>query len=179
MFWLAEAQSPLLRYQRDALQAGEWWRLWSGHWVHLGSSHLLLNLLGLGLIWALVGRAMSVWAWLLFVSMLAPAISLSLYSWLPSLQWYVGLSGMLHGLLLIGALLLWWRGQAEAILLLLLLLAKLAWELWQGNEQAMDDLIGARVISEAHLYGAACAAIYAAVMFAWQRCCCRINGKKR
>src|SRR5690606_33885017 len=42
--------SPALRYERADVLAGEWWRLLSGHVVHLGVSHLVLNLAGLVLI---------------------------------------------------------------------------------------------------------------------------------
>jgi len=39
-----------LRYQRGAILDGQWWRLISGNLVHLGWSHLLLNLAGLILV---------------------------------------------------------------------------------------------------------------------------------
>ena len=42
--------SPILRYDRAAVAAGEWWRLFSGNFVHLGYWHLLLNVLSLALL---------------------------------------------------------------------------------------------------------------------------------
>ena len=44
---LGEAGFEALSYQRDRITSGALWRLLSGHWVHLGWAHLLLNLAGL------------------------------------------------------------------------------------------------------------------------------------
>ena len=49
----------LLEYQRRAIGEGELWRLFSGHLVHLGWEHLLMNLVGFWLIWALLPGAWS------------------------------------------------------------------------------------------------------------------------
>ncbi|MBE0509906.1 MAG: rhombosortase [Chromatiales bacterium] len=168
VYGLAEPQSAALRYQRDALQAGEWWRLWSGHWVHLGGIHLLLNLAGLALIWLLVGHAVSIRTWLWFIPINTLAISLSMLTWLPDLAWYVGLSGLLHGMLLLGAVWIWRRGQSEGMWWLLLLLCKLGWELWQGGSRSSTAYLGGEVISEAHFYGALWAGLHALVLVAWQ-----------
>jgi rhomboid family GlyGly-CTERM serine protease len=132
--------------------------------------HLFLNLAALTLIWLLVGRAVSMRAWLLFIPINAMAVSLSMLIWQPDLLWYVGLSGLLHGMLLLGAILLWWRGQAEGMWLLLLVLCKLGWELWQGGAlySESEAYLGGKVISEAHLYGALWAAVHALMLIAWQ-----------
>lgn len=36
-----------LEWSREGIPDGEYWRLLTGHWVHLGLNHLLLNLAGL------------------------------------------------------------------------------------------------------------------------------------
>ena len=46
----------LLQYDRAALATGEWWRLVTGHLVHLGWDHLALNVAGLIGLWWLYGR---------------------------------------------------------------------------------------------------------------------------
>jgi len=53
-----------LRYERAALQHGQWWRLISAHLVHLDVRHLLLDSAGLVLLWALYARELRPWQWL-------------------------------------------------------------------------------------------------------------------
>ena len=58
-----EGGRRLLRYDRVALAAGEWWRLLTAHVVHLDTRHALLNCLGLALMWALFARDYSPRQW--------------------------------------------------------------------------------------------------------------------
>jgi len=161
---LGDGLAELLQYQRDAILSGQWWRLFSGHLVHLGWSHLWLNMAGLTLVWALVGEAFTPrqWWWLITFSMLG--ISSGLLWWLPGVMWYVGLSGLLHGMLLAGILQLLLRGEREVWPLLLLVLAKLLWELWSGPLPGSREAAGGEVLVEAHSLGALCGAVYCAVL---------------
>jgi len=146
--------SPALRYERADVLAGEWWRLLSGHVVHLGVSHLVLNLAGLVLIgWSFgPGLRASTWLWILLASTLALAAGFLLLA--PQLAWYVGLSGMLHGLLLGAALLDHGFGRGLRLALVVGVLAKLAWEQWAGALPFTAEAAGGPVVVDAHLYGA-------------------------
>src|SRR5260370_30014667 len=53
---LGDSVSQLLRYDRSAIAAGGWWRVLTAHIVHLDVQHLVLNGLGLVLMWSLVAR---------------------------------------------------------------------------------------------------------------------------
>ncbi len=141
----------LLQYQREAISAGAWWRLLSAHLTHLNPTHLLLNLLGLALSWALVGRRLSPRRWLLALPLLALGVGLGLWLFSPEIAWYVGLSGVLHGVLVLGALAGLRQEPLESGALLALVLAKLAWEGWSG---AMSTAWVGPVVVRAHLYGA-------------------------
>src|SRR5260221_13119293 len=55
---LGDSSSALLRYDRSAIAAGGWWRLLTAHMVHLDAHHLMLNGLGLVLMWALFAPAL-------------------------------------------------------------------------------------------------------------------------
>jgi len=53
LLWLVPTTHSALLYDRTAILRGEWWRLWTGHWVHFSFSHLAWNLavlLGAGLL---------------------------------------------------------------------------------------------------------------------------------
>ncbi len=142
-----------LRYQRTAILHGQFWRLLSGHLVHLGKAHLLLNLCGLGLVWALFARELSGLAGWLVLLCSALGVSLGLLLFDPALDWYVGLSGVLHGLFVAGALRLWRERPTEAALMLTVLAGKLLWEQWLGPMPGTSAIAGGPVIVDAHLFG--------------------------
>jgi rhomboid family GlyGly-CTERM serine protease len=166
---LGDAAGELLKYQRASILSGEWWRLFTGHLVHLGWSHLWLNLAGLLLIWALVGRAMTLRQWLLLISLSLILISVGLLLWLPNLMWYVGLSGMLHGLLVAGGLSQALRGEREGLILVLVVMGKVGWELWQGPLPGSREVTGGEVVVQAHTLGAGAGVLYVMVLTGWQR----------
>lgn len=142
-----------LRFER-ALTGAEPWRLLSGHLVHLGWAHVGMNLAGLMLIWALFGHALKPWVWVAAFVACALAVGLGLYWHDTDLAWYVGLSGVLHGLLVLGALASLRAERRMALLLLVGIAAKLAWEQFTGVDTGTAALVGGAVIVNAHLYGA-------------------------
>src|ERR1700758_2795528 len=87
-----------LQYDRSAIAAGQWWRLLSCNFVHLGFWHLAFNLASLVLLVLLCPERLPAWAWLLRVLALGLGMSLGLYYLSPQLPTYVGLSGMVYGL---------------------------------------------------------------------------------
>src|SRR5215472_8744792 len=74
-----EGGRGLLRYDRAALAAGEWWRLITAHLVHLDLRHALLNCLGLALVWALFARDYAPRQWLVIVAASVAAIGAGLW----------------------------------------------------------------------------------------------------
>ncbi len=147
---LGAAERVALRYQREPLAHGEWWRLLSAHLVHLSFEHALLNGAGLLLLWVLFARAYSPrrWAWILLTSVLI--IDAGLWFLRPAVEWYVGASGVLHGALAAGALAFYRRGDGAGAALLLLLVVKLAAEQYGGASLFMHDL---PLVPDAHLFG--------------------------
>jgi len=143
----------LLRYDRMAiLDAGEYWRLATGHLVHGSFRHLALNLAGLAVLVSLFPRHYSVRNWLWIGAASVVAIDLGFVWNEPQLTWYVGLSGMLHGILAAGTI-AWWRFESKALALglTLVVVAKLAWEQVHGALPLSGDMT---VIVASHLYGA-------------------------
>lgn len=97
------AGGDLLLYDRSAILHGEWWRLWTGHWMHFSTSHLVWNLV------VLLGAG----AWLErlqpnrlpgFLLLSAPLISVILLIGEPAMQIYGGLSGLATGAVVLLAL---------------------------------------------------------------------------
>ncbi len=143
-----------LRYDREGILNGEVWRIITGHLVHLGWPHLLMNLIGLILIWLLFGHLIKRNSWLIICTTSAIGISAGMMVFNPELKWYVGLSGVLHGMFVAGAIVSVKAGYRAELLLLLLLTGKLAWEQVVGPLPGSAEFAGGNVIVDAHLYGA-------------------------
>jgi len=168
---LAQALGPVvnsaLRYDRAALASGQWWRLWSAHVVHLGWDHFALNVAGLvGLWWLYVTQATRR-QWIIVAFISAAFISAALYVANPEVQWYVGLSGVLHALWAAAALAMWRRSRTESIAALALLGAKLAWEYFVGPLSSGGNT-ALVVITAAHRYGAVAGLGCAAALRLWR-----------
>jgi len=159
-----DSLSELLRYQADAIKAGEIWRLLTGNLVHLGWAHALMNLLGLLLIWGLFWDCFRQGQWLVITLISGLAVSLGLLFLNPQLVWYVGLSGALHGLFVAGAVGGIRRGDRREAILLAAIVAKLLWEQNFGTLPGSAEMAGGPVVVDAHLYGAMGGAL-AALLF--------------
>ena len=146
---LGDSASALLRYDRGAIAAGGWWRLLSAHIVHLDLHHLILNELGLVLVWALFAQDYDPVEWCAIVLAGALAISSGLWWLSPRVGWYVGASGVLHTVMGAGAAKHLFERTWDRWILFPGLCIKLAWEQWGGHAQPL-------VVVDAHLYGAAC-----------------------
>jgi len=153
LHWPELAAALLL--DRPAVAQGQWWGLWSGHLLHLDLSHALLNLGALAVILMLAWRQRMLAELAVAALVAMPLLSLALL-WLdPQLDWYAGLSGLLHGLLV---MVLVRRGDMLAIVLLLLLVAKLACE-WRFGSHGQQF----EVVTLAHRLGAALGVLWAVV----------------
>ncbi|MDX1404046.1 MAG: rhombosortase [Woeseiaceae bacterium] len=157
----SDSARELLRYERQA--AGEIWRFLTAHVVHLGYLHLALNLLGLGVVWLLVGRRFGHRQWYFVIVTCAVSVSVGLW-WLDSdLDWYLGLSGVLHGMLAAGAV----RGirelPVESLAICAILAGKLAYEQFAGPLPGAAS--AGPVIVNAHLYGAAGGALCGLILY--------------
>ena len=166
---LGDSINELLRYDRGAIAAGGWWRLLTAHMVHLDLHHLLLNELGLVLIWALFAGDYDPLEWCIIVLSGALAISCGLWWLSPRVSWYVGLSGVLHTIMGAGCA----RHLAERAwdrwILIGCLGAKLAYEQLGGHEPAL-------VVVDAHLYGAACGFVVGALL-SWRAAIIRLRSR--
>lgn len=140
-----------LRFDRPAIAAGEWWRLLTGHFVHLDGDHLLVNVFGVALMWALFARDYSPlrWAAIYFASCLS--IGAGLWFLDPGIDRYVGASGALHGVMAAGTLAHLRRRDLDGWILAVFMISKLIYEQSVG---ALPFMAAGETIVDAHLYGA-------------------------
>lgn len=153
----------VLIYDRAALAAGEWWRIWTGHLVHFGWPHFiadagLLMILG----WTLGKQFRTASAWALTVQ---PAFITAIIYWMdPLMTRYAGLSAVNLGLLLLLAI-RGWQGNLRDWFwpaIIVIYVVELVQEIVRGGQgggfiQFDDPTV--KVATSAHLAAAAYALI--------------------
>lgn len=165
LFILPQPVQQYLEYNRGAIADGQLWRLLSGHLLHSNSYHLVMNMAGLIVMMLIHGalpRRLALWWQYLIFSI---AISIGLWFLSPDIQLYVGLSGVLHGLLCFGAVLDIRQGYRSGYLILVGVAAKIIAEQYFGPDADLSAKIAAEVAIDAHLYGAIAGIITGAICF--------------
>ena len=151
--WLGDDALLVLRYDRAEIASGDFVRLLSGHGVHLGAAHYLMNIAGLGLVWYLVGGSFSQPQWAAIIVTSIVVMDLGFWLLMPDLDWYVGLSGLLHGMLAAGIAGIWRTRKVEAAIIASLMALKLGYEALVGPVPGSAGIAGGDIITEAHLLG--------------------------
>ena len=142
------------QFDRILVDQGQYWLLITGHLVHLNWTHWALNMAGLVIVAVFFSLYGNIFDWLFVLLFSAIVIGLGLYWFHPELIWYVGLSGVLHGLFIYGAIREIRFYPFSGYVLVLLLAAKLFWEYMSGPLPGSEEMTGGRVVVEAHMYGA-------------------------
>lgn len=166
---LGDSGREWLRYDRSLIAAGQWWRLLTGSFVHLGWWHWFLNEMGLAVLVLLCPQPLSLAVWLRRLGFLSVGMSLGLYLWVPRLQSYVGMSGVIHGLFLLGLVPQVLKKDLIALGCLVYLFGKLAWEIYSGAPVSDEAALGGSVVLESHLFGTLAALAYGLIFRAFTR----------
>lgn len=145
--------SDLLAYDRQQLNSYQLWRLITGHFLHTNGMHLLLNIAGLILLWALHGHYYQTSHYLSIFLILCLGTSSCLYLFALQMHWYVGLSGVLHGFFVIGAYFDIQHKFKTGWIMLVGVLTKVGHEQVYGASEGVAQLIAANVAIDAHLFG--------------------------
>ena len=152
-FFDAEISNTLI-YNRELVNTGEVWRLITGHFFHSNGNHFMLNSAAVALLWALHGQYYHYINYGFIFICSALICSLGIH-WLSlDIALYVGLSGVLHGFFVWGALMDIKHKENTGYLLFIGVILKIAHEQIYGASADVELLIGASVATDAHLYGA-------------------------
>jgi rhomboid family GlyGly-CTERM serine protease len=144
-----------LTFDPEKITHGQLWRLLSGHFVHFGWPHTLMNVAAFMLCSLALLAHYSVTKTLLLIFWCCMAVSAGMYFFNPEYATYAGLSGSIHGFIVAGLL----QSKAHPRWLRAIALALLSAKLFQEqspNYQATDlqALLPVPVAVDAHLYGA-------------------------
>lgn len=152
--------SNLLAYYHNGIAEGEIWRLVSATFCHTNFNHLVMNILGLMITLALFAdlfKTVKIFPIIIFCSLF---IGLCLFFFDTEVIWYVGLSGVLHGLFSYGVATDISKKDSWGYLLGAGLVIKIIDEQLFGASQSTVNLISAEVLVNAHLYGAIAGVIF-------------------
>ncbi len=155
----------LFDLDRSALNAGEYWRFFSGPLVHANWQYLGFSIAGIFVLQQVLGRELHLiaLAWGYAVIALAVGICMLAFSRFGSFD---GLAAMLHGLFAYGAILAMRRDALLGWGILLLVGGKVIWEQLQDDGGLAGQLLNLPVANDAHLYGFAAGVVLGAVMVA-------------
>ncbi len=142
-----------LRYEYSSISDGELWRLFTANLLHISWSHLWLNILALLLIYSLTYRYISTSIWWYATILSSLGITLFLYFFMSELGWYIGLSGLLHSLIVMGSIAGIAHGRKEFYLLLMLICLKILIEQFYNPLSANIISVDENIIVNAHFYG--------------------------
>ena len=154
--WLPFSGLPFegLALTRSGVEQGELWRLWTGHLVHGGPSHLFWDVAAFAALGWQAERRLGARALAALLAFAAAAVSVGTLALAPGLDWYCGISG------LDTALFAWLvasdarRTPLERSLWAAALAAKLAYEFSTGS-MLFAHAAGLPPAPHAHLLGAA------------------------
>jgi rhomboid family GlyGly-CTERM serine protease len=158
-----------LRYDRGLIAAGQWWRMLSCNFVHLGWWHWFLNELGLLVLVLLCPQALSPAVWMRRLILLSLGMSVGLYCFVPQMSYYVGMSGIIHGLFVLGLMPQVLKKDLISACCLAYILGKLIWELMTGAPLSDEQAIGGHVAIQSHLFGAISALVYGLIFRSYTR----------
>lgn len=161
LLFLEPSTVAALRYDRAAVAGGQWWRLLTGNFVHLGWWHYSLNAASIALLLALCPERLPGWDWAARFLLVSFGTCLGMYGCAPWITSYVGLSGMIYGLFFLGLGAQAWAGDRFAWFCMAFLAARITWEFVVGIPHSEEELVGGRIVPESHLFGVIAAFGYA------------------
>lgn len=142
-----------LDYNRELIINGEFWRLISGNFNHTNVYHLLLNISALAVIAGLHHHYYSGSAYISLILVLSIGVGAGIFWLSPNTHLYVGLSGILHGIIIVGAIIDVTKRYYSGYILIAGTIIKVIHEQLFNSPVEMSQLIEAKVLTEAHLYG--------------------------
>mgnify|MGYP005992563155 CR=1 FL=1 len=156
-----------LVFSTQQVASGEVWRIFTGQLLHTNDNHLLLNIAGLALVWALHGEHYQYGKFVAILVLALFFVGIGTYFSATASSYY-GLSGVLHFFLAWGACLdikyldrpikeakltFYAIANHTGILLLTGLILKVIFENTLGGTEETAALIGATVAVEVHAIG--------------------------
>jgi rhomboid family GlyGly-CTERM serine protease len=170
--------SEYLRFDRALINTGEIWRLFGAHFVHFSTIHMLVNLLAVCLVAYIAGESLNNLLGIVLILWCSSVVGTGLYLFASDLSYYVGLSGVLHGLLVVSPFVSKFYSRKVALVFLSAIILKVIWE-QSGfyDDMALASTIGGRVETRAHLLGVLSGLIFMVLHSLWRHFLVKIKNQ--
>jgi rhomboid family GlyGly-CTERM serine protease len=149
---VVQSYQPLLEFDRQLILSGELWRLVTCHFVHTNNAHMWLNLLAALVLYICLSPIGSMNEFYRAAMGLAFSLGLLLLLY-PILDWYNGLSGLLHALVAYYGVRFWREKNRLFRFALVAVWAKVTIEtlsVYLGDQYMVGNM---RVVTESHFLG--------------------------
>lgn len=151
-----------LLFQRNLIEAGQLWRLWTGNFIHTNGWHLGLNLGGFWLLIIVQQSALTPRTLLAAILFIGTGVGLGLWFFSPHIVWYAGFSGILYGLFMLsGVRYLQQRDWLLAAVLIMGVGSKAVWDWLHNGIGITTQWINAPIVYAAHWYGMGSGLVFA------------------
>ena len=157
----------LMQYDQIAVKQGQWWRIISAHFTHSTWNHFFLNMLGLGIMAVMFAQVATVSRWISIMIFSSLFCSLGFFLFGSDDYAYVGMSDVLHGVIIAYAFLDYKHFKLGNVILITGTFAKVLWEQSPYYVESSGEFIGGRVATESHFYGAVSGLILG-LFFVWR-----------
>ena len=143
----------MLHYQAGQMPAHFFYLWLTPHLIHLSPSHYLINIASLAVVLLTFRTFFTPVRFFLLFAFSAASVTLGLWCCSPGVTDYVGMSGVIYGILSAGLL---WSAKKHPLLswtAFTLIAGKVVLETFYGPHLSIQASLGETVIVDAHLYG--------------------------
>jgi rhomboid family GlyGly-CTERM serine protease len=156
-----------IRFDREAIMHGQWWRLITNIMTHSNDYHLLLNCASVALIWSLYGSELKIKLSTVVVLYTSIFVGFCLLFFSPT-NIYVGFSGALYGIIVIAAYNGFKLGDKWSLGLAIIVIGRVIYQQIDGPSEELAVMIESRVAIESHAFGIVSAVLWIAVDVVYQ-----------
>tara|TARA_R110002074_G_scaffold276192_1_gene447635 strand:- start:78 stop:608 length:531 start_codon:yes stop_codon:yes gene_type:complete len=163
MMLLPQPARELMYLHIDSFKQGQYWRFFTGHFIHYSWIHCISNVVGLLLLSGIFHHTKQATNWILVLLITIVVISTCLILFSNQLEWYVGFSGVLTGMYAYASIKTFKENAGVSALLFIALFTYVALQTLEGelvSSVLMSDL---KTSSYAHAYGLIAGGLYAVI----------------
>ena len=159
----------LFHYRAENIPSHLYYLWLSPHLIHLSMLHYIINILCLGIVLFTFKNYFTPLRFFLLFAFSALMVTLGLWCCSPQVTDYVGMSGVIYGILAAGLLLSMKKHLLLSLPIYIIVAIKIVYEVFDGAHLSIQASLGNVVIVDAHLYGYLSGTLFTIVTLLFQK----------